>query len=287
MNVVFWASTKEREQILGRAFIAGVHELGDTGRVRQKAAFKRPVGDVGVVIGIKDRRIIAAYQAKRKPWVYMDKGFFRVSRGDHRGFLKQKYWKLSVNNFQPLDYLMDNTKPERWAQIIKDHPSLTPRPFRKDGEHIILMGPSDKYTTFFGMPHPTEWCSKVIEKLRRYTDRPITYRPKHSWKEATPIPGTFFSRYPRRLKNDLEGAWCLITHGSNSSAEAIVAGIPVIALGPAITWPISDHELGSIESVKVPTEQERLEWLNAMSYCMWTVEELESGEAWDEIKRYM
>lgn len=272
MKVAFLASDKEREQDLAAAFCAGVRAHGGeaetidlTGAPVDLAEF-----DAAAMVGVKSFEYWEGARMAGCVPIMLDKGYVRDRV---RGAKTWRYWRVAVGDHHPK---LQARPPERFAAL-----GLTAQPWRKTGKHIILAGSSAKYHAFYGLPDPTTYAREVVARLREVTNRPIVYRPKPSWRDAVPIKGCRYSTNTEHISAVLRGAWALVTHGSNASFEAALAGVPSIVLGNGIAKPLSSTDLGEIEA---PRLGNRARWFASLAYCQWTLEEFESGEAWAEIK---
>ena len=140
------------------------------------------------------------------------------------------------------------------------------------GSKILLVPPSDKVMQLFGQPDPEEWVKDVIETLKQYTDRPVEIRLKPTRTErisTNPIEAA--------LANDVH---CLITYNSIAALEALMVGVPAIALGPNCATALCNTSLADVENLKKPLEDEMRALLKHLSYCQFTREEMMSGYAW-------
>lgn len=291
MNVTFYRSDKKREIDLAEAFKVGVQLNGDHCDVVSSSKYVGPLDntDLAVIIGVKgiSRRCIDEHQAVGKKILYLDKGFVRL-RGRSGGTL---HVKISYNDFQPLSYFMKKSMPgDRWELLKKEAMvqgyDISPKS-RRAGSDVMLSGPSEKYSAFHDLVEgSTKYCCEVVRDIRSKTKRPIVYWPKQSWKDAVPIEGTIFGRPPFKIEHYLKSAHVFITHGSNSSVKALLDGVPVITLGPAITDPVASHHISehNLEHPFYPDYDLLYEWLHAMSYCQWTAEEIQLGLAWKHLR---
>jgi hypothetical protein len=276
VRVCFWMSDKPRERILAAAFLDGVRAIGDTGFERSLAPDIQVADcDVAVMVGVKSRDLFRAHWASGAHIVYLDKGYTRHAADSPVKLWE--YWRCAVDAHQP--DLSIERPADRLGRL-----ALTLREFGGYGEEVLIAGSSAKYHEFYGLHEPTKYAKKLVRNLRQFTDRPIAYRPKPSWREAVPIGGTRFSRPPETVEGALERAHCLVTHGSNACFEAICLGVPVICTGPAAAMPISDRELSRVNTPHVPSPAERLEWLARLAYCQFTMSEFASGAAWSILR---
>ena len=84
----------------------------------------------------------------------------------------------------------------------------------------------------------------------------------------------------RSLTADLAGAERAITWTSNSAVDAVLAGVPTIALNPGcIAWPVTSHQLGDPLFTG-----DRDAWCYDLAYRQFTHDELANGEAWRHIR---
>lgn len=289
MKIVFYAADKHREGVLATAFKAGAEGHGEQVEIELTTHYSMPRSDtdVAVMIGVKgkSRLIIDDHRAMGKSIIYIDKGYFRIPNTYPDRLSRSLYYKTSINDFQPLEYLMRRPMPgDRWEELQCRH-HLEVKPWREEGERIVWLGPSQKYCNFHRLGDATEFSEKTIKLIAKRTTKKVVYRPKHSWADAVPIKGTEFSRPPTKIEDEFKTAYALATHGSNTSAEAILAGVPVLALGPAIARPLAETDIKKISNIRVPTDEERLQWLHNIAYCQWTVEEFTSGLAWSHLKK--
>ena len=108
------------------------------------------------------------------------------------------------------------------------------------------------------------------------TDRPLVYR-KHPRQTRFP-KSKYFKISCQSLENDLKKAWCVVTLTSNIAVDAILRGVPVIALHKyCMAYSVSGHHL---EQVNYPYYSDTKQWLYDLSYSEWNFNELSSGEAW-------
>ena len=80
------------------------------------------------------------------------------------------------------------------------------------------------------------------------------------------------------LDEDLAGAALAVTFNSTAGVEAVLAGVPTVALDVgAMAWPVTTHDLASVQT------PEREPWAHRLAWCQWTIEEIASGLAWEHL----
>lgn len=282
MKIIFWSSDKPHERLLADAFMHGARVHGDECIIRPlQPEIVVEDCDLACMVGVKSVETFRAHWEAKIHTLYFDKGYTRHAAG---GPIKVwEYWRVSVDAHQPTKYLMNVPRiSDRFDRLgLEVKPWRTPT--RKG--HIVFAGSSQKYHTFYDLSEPTRFAKQLIRAVREAgSKREIVYRPKPSWKDAVPLADSRFSTRPRTIEDELVGAHCLITHGSNACFEAILNGVPCIIVGEAVAKPISDTELGSIETISIPSDEVRNQWLHNLAYCQWKASEFFSGEAWQHIR---
>ncbi len=156
--------------------------------------------------------------------------------------------------------------PDRWDSLGENL-----APFREGGvEWVILpqrgIGPP-------GIAMPAQWpkyalsCAGAIRPRR-----PIRVRPH---------PGAHGA--PCELLDDLEQAAGVITWGSGAATKALAAGIPVFYDFPAWIMAGAGRALADMGEGPNCDETARLTAFRRMAWAMWTLEEIESGFAFNTL----
>ncbi len=282
LRVTFWHSDKPRERILSDAFCQGVAGAGDFCEQRSLTPDITVADcDVACMVGVKSAELWAAHVAEGRHVIMLDKGYTRHAKP---GAVKiWEYWRVAVDAHQPTRFVTANM-----GKFTDDRAFPLQLPFmtwRTKGTRILLAGSSEKYHQFHKLSHPTRWAEKVVARIRELAPgKEIVYRPKPSWREATPIEGTTFSSGEDSIEKALADCWAVVTHGSNACFESVICGIPVIVLGNAIAKPISSTELEELADPKLASFRQRHDWLNAIAYTQWTEAEFAAGAAWSTIR---
>lgn len=230
-------------------------------------------GDVAVFYGLAGRlpQIFRDYQAKGRA-VYVDLGYW----GRREGGRWTGYHKVAVNARHPTAYYRKPHHPTGRFERFNVHV----RPWQARGPRapILVCGMGDKAAAAEGYA-PEAWERWVINEIRRYSSRPIIYRPKPSWKQARPIEGCGFSPKARELSQELEQAWCVVTHHSNAAVEAVLAGVPAFCwYGVGVD--MSGQQLRNIENPSRPPLEHRVQWAADIAYTQWSVAEMRTGAPW-------
>lgn len=254
----------------------GVRRYGDIARIERAENFDpRQLGDVCIIYGYTGHTqpIFKAYMDAGKPALFLDLGYW----GRWEGGRFEGYHKVCVNSRHPtayIEFLMKAKLPDRGALAT---PAI--QPWRETGEHILLCGMSDKAAASVGY-RPNEWETAVVQKLRKKTKRQIVYRSKPGLRNIVrQIPGTTLDKNTV-IADSLVNCHAVIARHSNAALDAICAGVPVFVEDGAAK-PMSGRWL-EVEDPKFPENREK--WLNAVAWCQFTKNEIESGFMWKSIK---
>lgn len=202
------------------------------------------------------RPYIQKWREAGRDWVYWDRGYNRrifatdLPTGSDGGMYR---WHL--NSFQ-LEALRD-VPDDRWRA------TQTPLwPWSKGGRHIVIAEPSPTYERFHGIEG---WTERTVARLKTLTDRPLVIRDKE------------MQRFGRKLHEDLKGAHCLVTHGSNAAVESVIMGCPVFVHPDSAASLVGLTDLNEIER---PIYPDREPWCWSLAYSQFDERELVDGTLW-------
>lgn len=207
------------------------------------------------------------------------------------------YYRIGINGFLNNDgifYDESTIDPERLNKIRNDV-EVPEFPGWKDHTkgYILILCQLPGDASLRGQKH-SEWLTDTVTSLRRITQRPIVVRlhPSMSDKGRTEFFGEL---HPLILENvpditwkygmdplteDLAGAGICVSYTSGSSIDAVLQGVPVIAMDEGnLAYPISSHRLASIKKPVMVSKEEVVSWLNRLANCQWTEQEMLDGLA--------
>jgi hypothetical protein len=195
-----------------------------------------------------------------------NRSFFNLDTGYFGNTKRKEIIRVSINNFQNCNPIT-NRSSDRWANLNIPTTSLS------RGSTIVLVPPDPKICKSFRLGSEDEWIESTIKEIKNYTDRPIRIRHRPSSRNDRLINDTF-------LNFLADNTWCVVGWSSNALTEAVIADIPVIALGHSATKSLYSHKLSDIESINTVNSELKQSWINHLSYSQFTLEELRSGQAW-------
>lgn len=182
-------------------------------------------------------------QSKGNDFVYLDHAYFN----------RHKYYRVTKNA-----YFHDGSGQTNHSRIRKFYRSA--QPWRK-GRYIIIAPQSEEYFLRIGM-NQADWIQGCIDKIKKYSDRPI---------------GIHYKRDRKPLRDMLKTAWLLVSHTSNSSLEAIMHGVPTICTGLCHVTPMATKGFENIEKPFYPDN--RMDWAGVLADNQFTLDEIKEGLA--------
>jgi hypothetical protein len=195
--------------------------------------------------------------------------FYNLDSGYFGNKKTKTIFRLSVNNFQNVDTIIDRPA-DRWEKFnIEQHPF-------NQGSAIVIVPPDRKIVHTLGLGSEDQWIDETVGKIKSFTDRKIKIRKRPEPRADRVVSNTFKDF----IKDD---TFCVVGYSSNALVEAAMHDIPVIALGHSATKSLYTHQLEDIEKIKPAYPSDKQAWLNHLAYSQFTREELLSGLAWELI----
>jgi hypothetical protein len=195
------------------------------------------------------------YRSQNKPVIVLE---VSCLKRDHT-------WKIGINGINLGSYIVppavDNSRANQLALNLK--------PWRTQGEHIIICSQHGFSHQWRDQPSMDQWVKGTIDTVRQYTDRPIILRPHPRFTVNTTRLDIKVSKVS--FKQDLVNAWAVINWNSNPGVESIIEGIPSFVGPESLASPVANLNLDQINNPAMP---DRTQWLNELAWTEWTTEEM-------------
>lgn len=242
-------------------FINGLKAHGE--KFEQRPQSDRRVSDLAVVWAYRQTPLFDMQREAGRHYLIMERGFL----GD-----RYKWTSLGLDGLNgraafppPLD---DGERFNRhFGHRLKSW---------HDGDYALVIGQVPGDASLRGLGSIEKWAQDQTDKLRSHGYR-VVYRP-HPLNHDNFCPaGAESSTGP--LCYDLDGASLAVTYNSNAGVDSVVAGVPTITMDEgSMAWPVSSH------SIDEPTYTgDRKDWTTRLSWCQWSMNEINTGEAWEHI----
>ena len=215
-----------------------------------------------------------------------------------RMFQRNAQYRIGINGFLAGDAIFTDEIDYPGIRLRKQN--IVYEGWKKQrGDKIIVALQLNGDASLRGMDI-NHWCISTINKIRTQTDRPIEIRmhPGVSDKgidDHLPLYKYLAFENPKDVKlvsgrdlpweDHILDAHCVVAYTSGLSVDAVLNGIPVIAVDMGnFTYNISSNSLCDIENPLMLDETKIQQWLYNLSFCQWSVEEMEDGTAWRHLK---
>ena len=213
---------------------------------------------------VNNEVILSQKMRDATPFWFVDSGY--------TNFLgKKKLWHRLIKNHVHHLINADSYWP---TDRLKNFPTL-PLPWHYEGSAILVIESSEQHYRMNGT-NLNDWRLELRKQIGRYTDREVIFKPKLSNKKTRESAHELMSQDPKRW-------YCVVSDDSSAAIEAIWLGIPAITLRQHITNPVTRSSVADINRLY---RGNLANWLCAVSYSQFTVEELYNGVALEVINRY-
>lgn len=212
-------------------------------------------------------------------------------------------YRIGVDGFlnnQGLFYSEKNLQSSR-LDFLLEHRLIKPFPGWKDHQkgNILILSQLLGDSSLRGQKI-SEWLLDSIDTIRSVTNRAITVRlhPSMSQQARAELCSElgiillknyqnihWSSGIETTLQQDLSRAGICVTYSSGSAVDAILAGVPVIALDEGnFAYDISSIDLDDIDAPRLASNSEINHWLMQLANSQWSKKEMFSGEVWSSIE---
>lgn len=191
--------------------------------------------------------------------------FYNLDTGYFGNVKRKEIIRVSIDDFQDQGPIIE--RPDDRLKLF----SLDFDNFVR-GSTIVVVPPDEKIAKSFKLGD--NWTDTVVAEIKKYTDRPIRIRHRPISRNDRISTDTFKDF----IKND---TYVVVGFSSNALVEAVLCGIPVIALGHSATKSLSDNKISNIENISDVDKEKRYLWVKHLSYKQFSHEELSNGTAWN------
>ena len=209
------------------------------------------------------------------------------------------YLRYSFNGIFPnTGIYCDNTQdPTRWSKLSKNL-RLQVKDYRTNGNHILLCLQRNGGWSMGGYD-VVDWTAKTIKEIRKYSDREIIIRahpgdkgakgylsPNNLIKKIGMLKGLRLSKDDSTLEHDLKNCWAVVNYNSSPTVGAAIEGYPIFVTDPVRSQcaEIANLDLAQIENPNFPDRQQ---WVERLAMFHWNFDEIENGECWSHMRKYV
>jgi hypothetical protein len=211
------------------------------------------------------------FRALNKPVIVLEVG----------GIQRGTTWKVGLNGINRDAYFGPDSNDDTRVLSL----GLTLKPWRTQGEHILLCAQHDKSLQWVGMPVQSKWVIEAITTLQAYSKRPIIFRPH----PRCPLPNiehefkNVYREQPKKLSGTYDdfdmqfnNAHATLSYSSNPGVHSIINGIPAFVGTASLAYDAS-NDIDFLHDIEQPLMPDRQQWLNDYAHTEYTLEEISQG----------
>ena len=190
-------------------------------------------------------------------------------------------WKVGLNGINRDGYFGDGGNDRTRADSL----GLVCKPWRSDGDFILICGQHDRSWQWRNMPPMSNWVMQTIEEIQKHTDRPILFRPH----PRCPLPHIEheFKNVRRQDPQHIRGSYddfdmsfrnvhATISYSSNPGIHSVLEGVPAFVGSASLAYDAA-NDIDFLHDIENPLKPERQQWLNDYAWTEFTVEEISQG----------
>ena len=214
-------------------------------------------------------------------WDYYTKTGRKVIVLEVGGIKRGTTWKVGLNGINRTAYFGDKDNDRARADSL----GLVCKPWRPNGNFILICGQHDKSLQWRDMPRMSNWFLNTYDEIRKHTNRPIIFRShprcrlehierglKHVYRqEPRHVNGTYDS-----FDMGFDNIHCTISYSSNPGIHSVIEGVPAFVSTHSLAYDVA-NDIDFLYDIENPLMPDRTQWLNDYAHTEYTVEEISAG----------
>jgi len=197
------------------------------------------------------------------------------------GIKRGSTWKVGLDGINRDAFFGDAGNDNRRSNLL----DLRLKPWRTDGEYILICGQHDKSLQWQHMSSMSQWVMDTIDEIQKHTDRPIIFRPH----PRCPLPHIEheFKNVKRQDPQHIKGSyddfdmgfnniWATVSYSSNPGIHSILEGVPAFVSTHSLAYDVG-NDIDFLHDIENPIRPDRQQWLNDYAHTEWTIEEISQG----------
>ena len=237
-----------------------------------------PVSDVDVIWSVlfhgrmaQNNSIWERAMAQSKPVVVLEVG----------GIRRGTTWKVGLNGINRDAFFGDAGNDSGRSDLL----NLRLKPWRTDGEYILIAGQHDKSLQWHNMPRMSNWFLQTYDEIRKHSDRPILFRPHPRCRLEHIERGlkNVYRQEPRYVRGtyddfdmQFDNIWATVSHSSNPGVHSVISGVPSFVSNSSLAYDVA-NDIDFLHNIENPVMPDRTQWLNDYAWTEFTVEEISQG----------
>jgi hypothetical protein len=197
------------------------------------------------------------------------------------GINRGETWKVGLNGINRDAYFGDRGNTEERARSL----GLKLKPWKEQGEYILICGQHDKSLQWQNMPRMSHWVMDTIDKIQKHTDMPIIFRP-HPRCRLEAIESQYKNVYrdePRHIEGTYDDfnlsfakVHAIVSYSSNPGPQAVINGVPAFVSPSSLAYDAA-NDIDFLHDIENPFKPDRTQWLNDYAWTEYTLDEISQG----------
>lgn len=197
------------------------------------------------------------------------------------GIKRGTTWKVGLNGINRTAYFGEQNNDGTRAASM----GLVCKPWRSDGNFILICGQHSKSLQWQNMPSMSNWFLQTYEQIRKHTQRPILFRPHPRCQLPHIERGleNVYRQYPKHIAGTyddydmvFDDVWATISYSSNPGIHSVLNGVPAFVGTSSLAYDVG-NDIDFLHDIEAPLKPDRTQWLNDYAYTEWAVEEIAQG----------
>jgi hypothetical protein len=161
---------------------------------------------------------------------------------------------------------------------FEEHFGTLLKPWHKTGiGWVLILGQVTTDMSLRGLQPLKLWEAAAAHYAA--AGRYVAFRPHPLSKAGGYVRGAKTLDHRAPLVDALANTALAITINSNSGVDAVLAGVPTIALDDrSMAWAVTSHEVAAS-----PITPDRAAWATRLAWCQWNEAEIASGDCWAHV----
>ena len=190
-------------------------------------------------------------------------------------------WKVGLNGINRDAYFGEQNNDRTRA----DHLGLVCKPWRSDGDFILVCGQHDKSLQWQNMPRMSTWFLETYDEIRKYTERPIVFRPhprcrlehiEHGLKNVHRQEPNHIANTYDDFDMGFSNVWATVSYSSNPGPHSCINGVPAFVSTHSLAYSVG-NDIDFLHDIENPMMPDRQQWLNDYAHTEYTLEEISQG----------
>jgi len=243
-------------------------------KAKQEIGLSDGAGDVAVIWSVlwngrmrPNKNIWNRYRELGKPVIVLEIG----------NLIRDKTWKIGINGINLGSYFYQQGNDDSRAKML----GLKLDDWTLGGNQIMICGQHEQSQQWEGQPSMNIWVEQTVNALKKYTDRPIVFRPHP---RCMVRPRNQINISTGDFLHEIKKSWAVIGWNSNPGIQSVIKGVPAFVAANSLAMPVANTDLRFIES---PNRPDRQQWFNDLCWTEWTQQEMEQGIPQKLIANYL